>query len=464
MTRPAKPLTTEPGESSPAAISQQALGIACALIFHFAVGVRLLVWFNNASEIDLPMSGLTRGYANDARTLLSGDIGLFVRGPNPPSDANVLAHPPGYPILMAAVFGAHGSLNAVRVVQLLVSSGSAVLVFLIALQFLPWRAAWLAGGLVALSPQLAYNSLLLLPDSLSIFPILLALWLLLRRGRAGDWVNLIGCGALFGLSLWLRANMLLLPVFIAVALAAFILPPGRRWRSLAIVAGAILLIAPLTIRNAIVFGRFIPISLAGGVTLMEGIADYDHEGRFSLPRTDMRVIDMEAREQNRPDYRNSLFNPDGVERERERTRRSVRLIGAHPFWFATVIARRDLMMLRLERVPAIAPAKQGAETGPLLLRWAGGLLRLVQRAFITAVFWPLALAGLILVWRRRELRAPAMLLLTVVIYLLAVQSWLHTEYRYVQIIQYVSLLFAAFALATAFAWLKRWMAGTVQTS
>jgi hypothetical protein len=417
------------------------------VIFFLAVGVRLLVWFNTAAEIDLPMSGLTTGYVNDARTLVNGDIGLFVKGPNPPSDANVLAHPPGYPLLIALVFKLGGSLRVVRIVQLLVSSGSAVLLFLIAYQFLPWRAAWLAGALAALSPQLSYNSLLLLPDSLSIFPILLALLVLLWRGRSGGWGPLIAAGALLGLSLWLRANMLLLPLFIAVTAFVFLLPRERRWRAVLIVGSAILLVAPLTIRNAVVFGRFVPISLAGGVTLIEGIGDYDYDAKYGLPRTDMRVIEMEAREGNRPDYRNSLFNPDGIDRERERTRRGLAVIRAHPLWFGTVIARRDLMMLRLERVPAIAPALPSAGEGPAVLRWAGRFLRLVQRGFITAVFWPLTLVGLFLVLRRREWRAPAILLLTVVVYLLTVQGWLHTEYRYVLIIQHVSLLFAAVTLS-----------------
>lgn len=446
MTRPATPSIDGSEQSPHAPIAQRTIAVACAVIFLFAVGVRLLVWFNTAAEIDLPMAGVTVGYVIDARTLAACEVGLFVKGPNPPSNANVLAHPPGYSMLIAVVFKLGGAMTTVRIVQLLVSAGSAVLLFLIALQFLPLRAAVLAGVLAALSPQLAYNSLLLLPDSLSVFPILLALLLLLRRGRAGGWIALLGAGALLGLSLWFRANTLLLPLFIAVAAFAVLLPRERRWRSLAIVAGAVLLVAPLTIRNAVVFGKFVPISLAGGVTLMEGIGDYDREGRFGLPHTDMRVIDMEAREANRPDYRDSLFNPDGIERERARTRRALTVIRENPGWFATVIARRDLMMLRLERVPAIAPGLPGATSGPTVVRWAGRALWFVQRVFITAIFWPLALVGLVLVLRRREWRAPAILLLTVVIYLLAVQGWLHTEYRYVLIIQHVSLLFAGVTL------------------
>lgn len=453
MTQPAKPLTTEPGGSSPTAPAKRALGIACAVIFVLAVGVRLLVWYNTASEINLPMSGLTAGYEADARTLLSGQLGLFVRGPNPPSDANVLAHPPGYSILLAAIFAVRDSFTVARVVQLVITSFGAVLIFLIAAEFLDRRIAWIAGVLVALSPQLAYNSLLLLPDSISVLPILLAVWLLLRHGRDGGWLMLCGSGALLGLSIWFRANTLLLPVFIALAAAAVLLPSGRRVRALAIAGVAFLVVAPLTVRNAVVFGKFVPVSLASGVTLIEGIGDYDTEGRYGLPHTDMRVIEMEAREYNRPDYHNSLFNPDGVERERTRTARGFAVIRAHPFWFAGVMVQRATMMLRLERVPAIATVQPPTEPRNALLNVAGTVMRWIQRPFITAIFLPLALAGLILTARRREHRGPMILILSVVAYYLLVQSALHTEYRYVLLLPYFNLLFAGVAIGTIWSWL-----------
>lgn len=452
MKRPAQPLTTSPGGSSRTALAERVFAIACALVFVLAVGVRLLVWYNTAAEINLPMSGLTAGYEADARTLLSGQLGLFLRGPNPPSDANVLAHPPGYSIFLAAILAVRDSFTAARVVQLVLCAFGPVLILLIAAEFLDRRISWIAGVLAALSPQLAYNSLLLLPDSISVLPILLAVWLLLRYGRGGGWLPLCGCGALLGLSIWFRANTLLLPIFIAVAAAAVLLPAGRRWRVVAIAGMAFLVVAPLTARNAIVFGKFVPVSLASGVTLIEGIGDYDTEGRFGLPHTDMRVIEMETREYNRPDYHNSLFNPDGIERERARTARGFAVIRAHPFWFAGVMVRRATMMLRLERVPAIGAAQPTAEPRNAILNFAGTVMRWIQRPFITAVFLPLALAGFVLSIRRREQRGPLVVIVSVVVYFLLVQSALHTEYRYVLLLPYFKLLFAAVAMGAV--WIR----------
>src|SRR5205085_8643670 len=143
-----------------------------------------------------------------------------------------------------------------------------------------------------------------------------------------------------GLSCWLRANALLLAPFMALAVP-FLFARGTRVRaSLALVAGALVAIAPLTVRNAVVFEHFIPVSLGAGQTLVEGIGDYDTERRFGLPDTDVELQRQEAEAKARPEYASSFFTPDGIERDRERTRRALSVIGSHPFWFASVMARR----------------------------------------------------------------------------------------------------------------------------
>jgi predicted membrane-bound mannosyltransferase len=78
--------------------------------------------------------------------------------------------------------------------------------------------------LVALSPQLAYNSLLLLPDSLAVLPILLAIYFIVRARKQSLVIYIIAAGGLIGLSCWLRANALLLAPFLSV-LVFFVLSP-----------------------------------------------------------------------------------------------------------------------------------------------------------------------------------------------------------------------------------------------
>ncbi len=430
--------------------------VTMLLIFLVALGVRLLVWQHNHSDIEQVMTGLTAGYRNDARILLSGEVMLFVRGPAPPSDANVLAHPPGYSILMAVIFKLFGERDsALRLFQILCDALSVLLVFLIALELCSSKSiAVIAGALAALSPQLAYNSLLLLPDSLSVLPVLLSVYLLARaRGKPLRWLNLIVAGALLGLSCWLRPNALLLSLYLT-ALVPLVLPRGQRLRAALLLAGAaVLLIVPLTIRNLVVFKQFIPLSLGSGVTLIEGIADYDEEGRTGLPGTDMEVLRGEAEVYKRADYAGSLYNPDGIARERARVARGLTAIRSQPFWFMGVMLRRAGSMLRMERVPVIAgspltPARRDSAGAAALLRYPGIILKSVQKLFTTAIMLPLFLVGIFLLARRRDKSALALLLI-VPVYYLSVQSMLHTEYRYVITIQYFLPIFVAVTLHSA---------------
>lgn len=330
--------------------------ILCAVIFCVAAGVRLLHCQDNQSGT--PLAGMEAGQT--ARSIVAGDIAGFLRGPNPPNNASLLIRPPGYTLLVAAVFKVFGSSdNVMRVFQLLCDAAAAVFVFLIALQLLPRRgAAIVAGLLVALAPQLAYYSSVLLPDSLVILPVLGAIFAVMKLIERPRLLAAVAAGALIGLSLWLRANTMLLAPFLAVPV--FFL--ARRRDAVVLVAVMMLFVAPITLRNWIVFHRFIPVGLGAGITLIEGLGAYDRDNRFGLPSSDMGVCRWEAKLYNRPDYVDRLFQPggpsilapDGIEREQKRMRIGWSVIRSNPFWFARVMIRRATNMLRMERLSAVA--------------------------------------------------------------------------------------------------------------
>ncbi len=450
-----RPLPQSSELHSPDPSTRPKLLATILIIFCIAMGVRLLVWQLYRQDVDGVMSGLTAGYKSEARALMNGDLRLFLAGPDPPSDASVMAHPPGYPIVMAIVFKLFGESDAaLRFFQIVCDSLSAIFVFLIAAELTASRKiATTAGILAALSPQLAYTSSLLLPDSLSVLPILASVYLIARasQGSLPSFAWPIA-GALIGVSCWLRPNGLLLPLYFAAAVP-FLMPAGQRWRKAALLAvGAVLVIAPITIRNAVVFRSFVPLSLGSGVTLVEGIADYDRDGTTGAQKTDMEVLQSEAQQSGRPEYAGSLYTPDGVDRERARTRRAVAIVGERPIWFAGVMVRRAASMLRLERVPVIdgSPlrAGRGATTG--FLRFPGMVLKSVQKLFITAVMLPVGIVGLVLfAWPRRRWRE-LLILLVVPVYYLTIQSLLHTEYRYVIAVQYFLAVFVAVTVARAY--------------
>jgi hypothetical protein len=290
-------------------------------------------------------------HKENARLLLHGDVAGFVKGPAPPGDANILMYPPGYPMVMAAVFRIFGeSDSSLRVFQIICDAAAAVLLFFLVVEFLTWKVGMVAGLLAALSPQLAYYSLILIPDSLVTLPLLLALYFLVRALKHDSLPAVAAAGFFIGLSCWLRSNALLLAPLLALVLL-LLLERSRRWRHAAVlVAAAFIMIAPITIRNVLVFHHFIPLSLGTGQMLNVGITDYDREKRFGLPGTDLETVNREAVAYGKPDYASSLFGGNGVQREQDRTARGLAVVCSHPVWFAGVVLRRSLSMLKFERV------------------------------------------------------------------------------------------------------------------
>ena len=186
--------------------------------FSLAFGVRLLSWHDTRLEVGKVQTVVTGDYQRVAQLLRQGGIASFLSSSSPLSDLNTLGHPPGYSILMALIFSVFGESNtAVQFVQILCDALAAVVIFLIVAELLPLSAAVIAGMLAAFSPQFAWNSVLLLPDSLAVLPILLAVYCLARAARNPRLVTFIIAGALVGISCWLRANAMLLTFFLAAA-------------------------------------------------------------------------------------------------------------------------------------------------------------------------------------------------------------------------------------------------------
>ena len=346
LDRPASPLKNS--------LSRRARFAISILIFLAAFGVRLLSWHDTRLEVGKVQTAVTSDYQRVAQLLRQGGIASFLSSSSPLSDLNTLGHPPGYSILLAGTFSAFGGSNtAVQFVQIVCDALAAVVIFLIVAELLPLSAALIAGMMAAFSPQFAWNSVLLLPDSLAVLPILLAVYCVAHAVRRPRFVTFIIAGVLVGISCWLRANAMLLTFFLGAAVLLLLKREvnGKRRSqyALSVVFGTLLIVLPLTIRNAIVFHRFIPLSLGAGQTLLEGIADYDPVGRFNIPNTDIGIMKQEAEEFHRPEYYGTLFNPDGVERERARLARGLGVIRRHPLWFSGVMARRAASMLRLER-------------------------------------------------------------------------------------------------------------------
>ncbi len=321
----------------------------CAAIFASAIGVRFLHWQDSHVEIvagKTALSGVFNRYQKEARRMVDEGGVLFPREQPVSGDARMLVHPPGYSILLTAIYRLNGNpYTSLWLVQVACDGAAALLVFLIALELLNWWVALIAAMLVAISPHLAYYSLVLSPDSLAALPLLIAMYFFIHAYNRPKLITIIAAGVFIGLSCWLRANALLLAPFLAVVAVA-LFPRGARLRySAALLGAAIVVVSPITIRNLVVFHHFIPISIAAGENLVVGIGDYDSERRFGMPHSDRETRMKDAEWNGRPDYAASLWTPDGIERDQVRLARGIAVIRSNPGWFLGVMLRRAGFML-----------------------------------------------------------------------------------------------------------------------
>lgn len=321
----------------------------CLCVFLTAFGVRFLQWQDQHQLAVATHMSLSQYYVTDAKPLINGNLKEFLTGHDPAHDATVLTHPPGYPLLYAAASALFGNPNVpLQILQILFDAGAAALIFLIAAELLSTLPGLVAGALVAFSPQLGFYSLLILPDALVTSPLLLAFLFVMRSIKRPRLWRVVAAGAFIGLSCWLRANAMLLAPLLALMLFAATKHGRRIGYALALVGAAALVIAPVTIRNVVVFRHFIPLSLGTGITLIEGIGESDTDGTFGLPDSDMNVQRQEAELYGRPEYITGIYNTDGIEREQLRLSRGVAVMRSHPLWFAKTALRRVGFLLEFQ--------------------------------------------------------------------------------------------------------------------
>jgi 4-amino-4-deoxy-L-arabinose transferase-like glycosyltransferase len=186
--------------------------------------------------------------------------------------------PPGYPYLLAGVYSLSGverakastRLQAGRIANALVGTVIVALIGVLSAQLFDRRV-----GLVAMALGAVYLPLILVGGSLMSEPLFAALLVgalaaaVQHRRSAHRYHWALVAGVLGGLAVLTRANaaILLAPLVVAVWDAR----PRWSWRALAppaaLVAVAVAAVAPWTIRNAVVFDSFVPVSTQLGTAL-----------------------------------------------------------------------------------------------------------------------------------------------------------------------------------------------------
>lgn len=265
--------------------------------------------------------------------------------------------------------------------------------------------------------------------------------MLLLAVKRGSVVWALGAGALVGASCWLRANAMLLVFFWALALLLFVQASWRRrlLLSASVTLAAMLLIAPVVVRNVLTFHAFVPTGLGAGTNLWEGIGETERGAReFGAAGNDREVIEQERAALNPPPGAPfDLYYPDGIRRDRERTRKAVAIIKQHPFWYAGTVAQRMAAVMKYAGEPNGIYGSAGINiTSKKCLppQWQGGVFALpitflgMIQSVLRYILLPLMLLGLVLAWRS-DWRISALILATV-FYYLVVGSMMHTHIRY----------------------------------
>jgi 4-amino-4-deoxy-L-arabinose transferase-like glycosyltransferase len=392
-------------------------------------------------------------FDRQARDILDGRQRLFWIDDATRTD--LAQYPPAFPALVAMIYKVSGEHSAYSV-QLFLWFVDLVLSFLliagIAVTAFGWRAAIASSFLVGLSSLFALYAAYPSADLPATWFVLGGNWLLLLAyQRKSVWLAL-GAGVLLGIACWLRVNPLYLGVGWAVALLVFIKAawPSRLKLSAAVLAGTVVLIAPIAIRNYLVFPDFTPTGGTIGINLWEGLGETELGRSNGFMFGDDKMIERERVKMGWP--ADSSFEaqwPDGIRRDRERTRESVAFIRQHPIWYLGVMLGRMWGMLKVAGDPVpycgtsginvtsrkcLPPHRQGG-----VLALAVNLLGMIQ-SVVRYLFLPLAALG-IYVAARRDLRITCLLLVTILYYLVPGTA-AHTEIRYVLPMHGVLIVFA----------------------
>jgi 4-amino-4-deoxy-L-arabinose transferase-like glycosyltransferase len=177
---------------------------------------------------------------------------------------------PGYPYLLGGAYAiADDSKTVGRLLGVALGVLTVLLVYLIAKRIWGRRVGLLAAALTAVFPPLALLSRELLSETLFIPLELGALLCVLNFRRSGGGLRwAAAAGALCGLALLTRNTglALLLCVPLGVLVARPKLSPRSLGAPLVVLGVAALVVAPWTVRNAVQFGRFVPVTTSAGIT------------------------------------------------------------------------------------------------------------------------------------------------------------------------------------------------------
>lgn len=207
-----------------------------------------------------------------------------------PFQSDLIFYPPVYPYFVGVLFRAFGTMAAVPWAQALCGALTVPAVGLAGRRAFGPHTGLLAAGLAAFYPDLLWFAAHFWSETV----FLLLLWWAIERTLAApvapSWRAAAAAGALWGLATLTRELSLYLVPFAAIFLAW---PPAGRpapaarrlGRAAVLVAACVLVVLPWTLRNALVFRAFIPVSTMGSLNLWQGNTSITHTQIYEVLAT-----------------------------------------------------------------------------------------------------------------------------------------------------------------------------------
>jgi 4-amino-4-deoxy-L-arabinose transferase-like glycosyltransferase len=263
----------------------------------------------------------------------------------------------------------------------------------------------------------------------------------------------LAAGIALGIACWIRVNPLYLCVGWAIALLLFVKDAWwlRFKLAAAVFGGTVVLLAPILIRNYIVFPDFTPTGGTIGVNLWEGLGETELGQQHGFILGDLKMLEVERQRMGLPpDMPLDIQFPDGIRRDRERTRESLAFIRQHKIWYLGVMLGRMWGMLKIAGDPVPHTGISGINVTSrkcLPEHWQGGVLAFAVdvlgsiQSVARYLFLPFAAFGLY-ACIRQDWRMSCLMLVTVLYYLVPGTA-AHTEIRYVLPMHGLLIVFAS---------------------
>lgn len=292
---------------------------------------------------DAPLTADPADYDRHARSIASGQG--YPESEVAPAGGPTAVRPPGYPYLLGLTYAVTGQgANGGRLLQSLLGTGDVALIGLLGWRLWGRRVGVASLGLAAVFPPLIVAGASLFTEPLFLVFMLGALLAVLQYRALGQLRWTLAGGTLLGLAVLTRENGLAL--VIPLALGVWTHTPRLSWRALAptavLLATAALVVAPWTVRNALAFDEFVPVTTTAGYTLAGTYSDTSRTDRARPAGWRPASLD--------PAYVRLLeLGPGGEAEVSDRFMSAVAdYVRRHPVYVPTVAYKNTLRLLHLD--------------------------------------------------------------------------------------------------------------------